>query len=63
MIVNNVYVRIYIVMLNKIMKLKNKTIDISDNSHYVESSVLVPIIESKNGLSLLYEIRSESLKK
>ncbi|MFA7572504.1 MAG: CoA pyrophosphatase [Lutispora sp.] len=50
-------------MLNKIMKLKNKTIDISDNSHYVESSVLVPIIESKNGLSLLYEIRSESLKK
>ncbi|MDD2492165.1 MAG: CoA pyrophosphatase, partial [Bacteroidales bacterium] len=42
---------------------KNKTIDISDNSHYVESSVLVPIIESKNGLSLLYEIRSESLKK
>jgi len=63
MIVNNVYVRIYIVMLNKILKLKNKTIDISDNSHYVESSVLVPIIESKNGLSLLYEIRSESLKK
>lgn len=50
-------------MLNKILKLKNKTIDISDNSHYVESSVLVPIIESKNGLSLLYEIRSESLKK
>lgn len=63
MIVNNVYVRIYIVMLNKIIKLKNKTIDISDNSHYVESSVLVPIIESKNGLSLLYEIRSENLKK
>ncbi|SHI89618.1 NUDIX hydrolase [Lutispora thermophila] len=50
-------------MLNKIIKLSKKTVGISDSENHMESSVLIPIIESKNGLSLLYEVRSEYLKK
>ncbi len=62
MITIRVYVRKFTVMLDMILKFKNKAVSISDSDHYNESSVLIPILEGKNDLCLLYEIRSENLK-
>lgn len=45
------------------MKLSKKPVGISDSKNHMESSVLIPVIEKKEGLSLLYEVRSENLKK
>lgn len=63
MVVNKLYVRMQIVMLDKILKLNKQTFHISDRDNYIESSVLIPILEYTDGLSVLYEIRSEKLKK
>ena len=50
-------------MIEKILNLKNRNPDISDSENYMKSSVLIPIIISNDSLSLLFEIRSENLKK
>jgi len=50
-------------MFDKIIKLSKKDNSISDSNNCTKSSVLIPIIEKEDGLSLLYEIRSENLKK
>ena len=50
-------------MLNKILKLRNRDANISDKKNYIKSSVLIPILENNNSLSLLFEVRSENLKK
>lgn len=50
-------------MLKKVLNLKNRNADISDSKNYIKSSVLIPIIIDNDSLSLLFEIRSENLRK
>lgn len=49
-------------MLDRILNFKTKPISISGRHNYTEFSVLIPILEKRNNLALLYEIRSENLK-
>ncbi len=50
-------------MINSILKLKNRAPDISSKNNYMRSSILIPLIEEDTDISVLFEIRSESLKK
>lgn len=50
-------------MLDKILRLKKETAGISDRNNCVESSVLIPLLDCNGNFSVLYEIRSENLRK
>ncbi len=49
-------------MINDILKLKNRKPQISGMSNYIRSSVIIPIINNQNILSILFEVRSKKLK-
>ena len=50
-------------MIDKILKLKDRKPDISDKNYYVTSSILIPLVKNGNDISILFEVRSNSLKK
>lgn len=48
-------------MYTALEKFRNRKVSISDYESYREFSILVPVIESSEGHSLLFEVRSETL--
>ncbi len=50
-------------MINSVLKLKNRKPNISSKGNYVRSSILIPLIKNNDDISILFEIRSKSLKK
>ncbi len=51
------------VILNNILKLKNREIDISDIKYYKRFSVFLPLIKEQENYHILFEIRSDNLNK
>lgn len=50
-------------MIKTILKLKKRNPDISSKKNYIRSSILIPIIKDNDDLLILFEVRSEKLKK
>lgn len=50
-------------MLNNILKLKGREIDISDIEHYKRFSVFLPLINHQENHHVLFEVRSDHLNK
>ncbi len=51
------------ILLNRILKLKDREVDISDLEHYKKFSVFLPLIKQQQNYHVLFEVRSDHLDK